>query len=204
MVNRGNRRNTVFHSAADYDFFVALMHKASARISMRILAYCLMPNHFHLVLWPYKEGDMSRWMHWLLTSQVVRYSKIYQTTGRIWQGRFKAFPIERDGHLLNVLRYVERNPVRAELVQRAVDWKWSSICSKNAATGLLSESPVTKPARWVEWVDRPQSAEELDTLRRCSHKCRPYGSDAWVLDTAVKLGLQSSLRGPGRPKKGHS
>lgn len=204
MINRGNRRCTVFHNPADYDFFVALMYKASARIPMRMLGYCLMPNHFHLVLWPYNDGDMSRWMHWLLTSHVVRYSKIYQTTGRIWQGRFKAFPIERDGHLLNVLRYVERNPVRADLVQRAADWRWSSIGGEKLPSGLLSESPVTKPARWAQLVDRPESAEELDTLRRCSLKCRPYGSDAWILDTAAKLGLQSSLRGPGRPKKGHS
>jgi len=201
VINRGNRRSTVFHNAADYDFFVTLMHKASARIPMRVLAYCLMPNHFHLALWPYQDGDMSRWMHWLLTSHVVRYNKVRRTTGRIWQGRFKSFPIERDRHLLNVLAYVERNPVRAKLVQNAEDWKWSSISVDTRLSGLVSESPVTKPDGWTELVNRAQSREELNALRRCSHKCRPYGSRDWVLNTADELGLQSSLRGPGRPKR---
>lgn len=122
VINRGNRRATVFHSAEDYDFFVRLMERACARIAMRVLAYCVMPNHFHFVLWPYGDGDMSRWMHWLMTSHVVRYHKIRGTSGRVWQGRYKAFPIEQDGHLLTVLRYVERNPVRANLVATAMDW----------------------------------------------------------------------------------
>jgi len=204
VINRGNRRDTVYHSPADYDYFMALMHKASARISMRTLAYCLMPNHFHLVLWPYQDGDLSRWMHWLMTSHVVRYNKLYRKTGRVWQGRFKAFPIEQDRHLLNVLRYVERNPVRANLVDTVVDWKWSSIGVDTRSSGLISESPVTKPEEWIQVVDRPLSDEELNALRCCSHKCRPYGSEAWVLDTAGRLGLESSLREAGRPKKGHS
>ncbi|MDH3374183.1 MAG: transposase [Gammaproteobacteria bacterium] len=206
VINRGNARCTVYHNSCDYDSFTRLMIKACSRMPMRILAYCLMPNHFHLVLWPYGDGDMSRWMHWLLTSHVRRYHRLHGTSGRIWQGRFKAFPIQQDRHLLTVMRYVERNPVRANLVESAIDWHWSSLVHQDNAMSrtLLSETPVTKPPGWNRFVDRPQTNEELEALRRCSFKCAPFGSDHWVRDTAVRLGLKSSLRGPGRPKRGHS
>lgn len=206
VINRGNRRATVYHAAEDYVAFVRLIQQACVRIPMRVLAYCLMPNHFHLVLWPHEDGDMSRWMHWLLTTHVVRYHMIRGTSGRVWQGRYKAFPIEQDRHLLTVLRYVERNPLRANLVKRAIDWKWSSLAHQDcvASRTLLSESPVTKPPEWIQFVDRPQTNEELEALRNCSFKCAPFGSDPWVRDTAERLGLKSSLRGPGRPKRGHS
>ena len=203
VVNRGNRRATVFHTRSDYEFFVQLMQRACDRTPMRVLAYCLMPNHVHFVLWPHSDGDISRWLHWLFTCHVVRYNKIRGTTGRVWQGRFKAFPIEQDRHLLAVLRYVERNPVRASLVPSAIDWEWSSVArgAVDAPSDLISESPVTKPDGWAQIVDKPQSDEELEALRRCSLKSAPFGSERWVLDTAARMGLQSSLRGPGRPKR---
>ena len=206
VINRGNRRATVYHTTEDYDAFVCLIEQACSRVPMRVLAFCLMPNHFHLVLWPHEDGDMSRWMHWLLTAHVVRYHKIRGTSGRVWQGRYKAFPIEQDHHLLTVLRYVERNPVRANLVKSAVDWKWSSLVHQDNVMSrtLVSESPATKPLGWVQFVNRPQTNKEVEALRRCSFKCTPFGSDLWVRDTADQLGLKSSLRGPGRPKRGHS
>lgn len=206
VINRGNARCTVFHNSSDYDSFTRLMAKACVRVPMRILAYCLMPNHFHLVLWPYGDGDMSRWMQWLLTSHVRRYHRLRGTSGRVWQGRFKAFPIQQDRHLLTVMRYIERNPVRANLVESAIHWAWSSLVHQDNAMSrtLVSETPVTKPPEWVRFVDRPQTNEEVEALRRCSFKCAPFGSDRWVRDTAAHLGLKSSLRGPGRPKRGHS
>jgi len=205
-INRGNRRTTVFHTNEDYDAFVHLVDRACVRIPMRVLAYCLMPNHFHFVLWPYDDGDMSRWMHWLLTSHVVRYHKIQGTSGRIWQGRYKAFPVEQDHHLLTVLRYVERNPVRANLVDSAIDWKWSSLARPGHPFDqtFLSESPVTKPRSWIDLVNQPHTNEELEAIRRCSFKRAPFGSGPWVAETVAELGLKSSLRGPGRPKRGHS
>ena len=206
VINRGNRRATVFHTRQDYDAFVRLIERACGRIPMRVLAYCLMPNHFHFVLWPYNDGDMSRWMHWLLTTHVVRYHKVRGTSGRVWQGRYKSFPIEQDRHLLTVLRYVERNPVRASLVTSACDWKWSSVLNSDHTMSqtFLSESPVTKPSDWARIVDEPQDEDTVAALRHCSFKCAPFGSDTWVLSMADELGLTSSLRGPGRPKRGHS
>ena len=99
-------------NSRDYQAFVNLLPEASLRMPMRVLAYCLMPNHFHLVVWPSADGDLSRWMHWLRTAHVRRYQRHYHATGHVWQGRFKTFPIQDDDDLLVVLRYVELGRVR--------------------------------------------------------------------------------------------
>ncbi len=167
------------------------MADACKRVPMRILCYCLMPNHFHVVIWPLNDGDMSRWMQWLLTSHVRRYHRNYGTSGRIWQGRFKAFPIQQDDHLLTVMRYVERNPVRASLVSRAIDWEWSSIVIREAdqENTILSEAPITLPKNWQGWVDQAITPAELDALRRCGRRQVPYGSADWRESAAKNLGL---------------
>ncbi len=192
LINRGNARATVFHDSRDYESFLELMIKACGRIRMRLLAFCLMPNHFHLVIWPYHDGDMGRWMHWLLTCHVGRHHRRYETSGRIWQGRFKAFPIEQDEHLLTVMRYVERNPVRANLVQSAADWDWSSISHSldPAARALICPNPVKRPENWLKWVDEPQTAAEMEALRLSVQREAPFGGQRWRLETARLLGLR--------------
>ena len=122
----GNRREPVYHKPTDYDAFVKAMAGAQRRLPADLLGYCHMPYHFHLVLRPHSDGDLGRWMQWLLTAHARRYHRHYGTSGHIWQGRFRAFPVQDDDHLIAVLRYVERNALRAELVARAEDWKWSS------------------------------------------------------------------------------
>ena len=104
ILNRGNARAQVFHKPGDSHAFLEMRAEATVRIPMRILADCLMPNHFHLALWPYHDGDLSRWMHWLLTTHVRRYLRHYRSSGHVWQGRFKAFPTQEDEHRLVVRR----------------------------------------------------------------------------------------------------
>ena len=125
VLNRGNARQDVFHEDDDHLRFIELIQEACERVPMRVLAWCLMSNHFHLVVWPHADGELSRWMQWLLTSHVRRYHSRYHSSGHVWQGRFNAFPIQQDQHLLTVIRYVERNPLRAGLVGRAEQWPWS-------------------------------------------------------------------------------
>ena len=122
VLNRGNGKRTVFHKDKDYLAFLRLLQQAGERCNMRLLAFCLMGNHFHLAVWPRKDGDLSDYMMWLLTAHVRRYHQHYPSSGHVWQGRFRAFPIQEDDHLLTVLRYVEPNPVRAGLTERAQDW----------------------------------------------------------------------------------
>jgi len=152
VINRGNARAEVFHKEEDLGAFVRIMGEAGIRVPMRVVAYCLMTNHFHFVLWPRADGDLSRWMHWLLTTHVRRYLGHYRHSGHVWQGRFKAFPIQQDEHLLTVVRYVERNPLRAGIVERAQDWRWSSL-RPDAEGPSLDPGPTPRGADWLEFVN---------------------------------------------------
>jgi putative transposase len=203
VLNRGNGRAEVFHKPEDYAAFVDLMVLAQERLPLRILGYALMPNHFHLVLWPHHDGDLSRWMQWLLTSHVRRYHRHYQSDGHVWQGRFKAFPIAEDEHLQTTLRYAERNPLRAGLVKRAEDWQWSSLYWRGRARRptMLSPWPIPCPRSWIQDVNSPQTEAELAALRKCLERGAPFGDEEWAKKIARKLGLEASLRPRGRPKK---
>ena len=168
---------------------------------MRLLAYCLMPNHFHLAVWPRHDGDLSDYMGWLLTAHVRRYHQNYHSSGHVWQGRFRAFPIQEDEHLLTVLRYIERNPVRAGLVEQAQEWRWSSAATTTVTTLPLDPGPVARPVDWLQHVNSSQTEAELERLRESVRRRRPFGEASWMEKTAQRLGLEASLRPRGRPRK---
>lgn len=202
VLNRGNNRRKVFRKEADYQAFLKAMAHACIEIPMPVLGFCLMPNHFHLALQPQHDGDLGRWMHWVLNTHVRRYHKQYQSSGHIWQGRYKAFPIEEDEHLLTVLRYVESNPVRVQLVRRAEQWRWSSARHWNEREerpSYLTPGPVPRPRDWLGWVNQPLTTGERAALRQCVNRGTPYGAPGWVERTAERLGLGSTLRARGRP-----
>jgi len=203
VLNRGNGRADVFHAPDDYAAFVDLLTQANQRLPIRILGYALMPNHFPLVLWPRRDGGLSRWMQWLLTSHVRRHHRLHGGSGHVWQGRFKAFPIEQDEHLLTVLRYVERNALRAGLVRHAEKWPWSSLAWRVSGEQpeWLSDWPVSCPRRWIEIVNSVQTEAESAAVRRSLERGTPLGDEPWVKRTAKHLGLESTLRLRGRPKK---
>lgn len=178
------------------------MREAHHKVPMRLTGFCLMTNHFHLLLWPHEDGDLSRWMQWLMTSHVRRYHRHYNSSGHIWQGRFKAFPVQFDDHYLQVLRYVERNPLRANMVGRSQDWEWSSLkpTARSGPGGLLCDGPIEKPAQWTRHVNGLPSEAELSALRHSLARGTPYGNPRWQSKTAGQLGLESTLRPRGRPK----
>ncbi len=201
VLNRGNARAEVFHKDDDYAAFVKLLVQASERLPMRLLGYCLMPNHFHLVLWPHHDGDLSRWMQWLLTAHVRRYHRHYGGSGHVWQGRFKAFPIQADEHYLTALRYVERNALRAKLVRSAENWRWSSLYQRlPLAESILADGPLSLPTDWLTLVNQPQTEAELVALRTSIDRGTPFGGPRWSKRAAHELGLESSLRPRGRPR----
>ena len=203
VLNRGNGRTDVFHKDGDFAAFLQLMADATERLPMRILGYVLMHNHFHLVLWPRKDGDLSRWMQWLMTAHVRRYHRHYHGSGHVWQGRFKAFPIEQDEHLLTVLRYVERNPLRAKMVTRAEEWAWSSLSWRPSGKRpeLLSHGPIVVPRNWVSLVNKPQTEDEIAAMQRSLARGTPFGGERWTERIAERLGLESTLNPRGRPRK---
>ena len=205
VINRGNACAEVFHTSEDYEAFVRLLTDSLDRLPMRVLSYCLMPNHFHMVAWPREDGDLSCWMQWVMTAHVRRYHRHYRGSGHVWQGRFKAFPIQQDAHLWTVLRYVERNPLRAGLVARAEAWPWSSLWwrgkGKEDRPPFLHDGPVDRPRGWVGEVNRPMTDDELAAVRQSVNRGTPWGGQTWRRRTAVRLGIESSLRPRGRPRK---
>lgn len=114
----------------------------------------------------------------------------------MWHGRFKSFPIQHDGHLLTVLRYVLRNPVRAGLVEHVMDWPWSSLRFPH----LCDPPPLEVPPDWLSKIDQPLVDYELITLRTCVNRQQPFGSADWQARIAAPLGLTSTLRPRGRPR----
>jgi len=204
VINRGNKKDRIFHEAADYELFVSLLGRAQQRLELPLLAACLMPNHIHLVVRPAAASDLARWMHWTFTTHVRWYHAKYSTTGRLWQGRFKAFLIQEDHHLLTVMRYVERNALRASLVERAEDWAWGSLAWRRQTAVpavALAPPPVTLPSYWRHLVNEPQTAAELAEIRTCVNRQRPFGEPDWVARQAADLGLDQSLAPMGRPRK---
>lgn len=203
VINRGNGGAVVFRKRADYLRFAEMLSQACDRLPLRVVCWCLMPNHFHLVLWPHEDGDLSRWMQWLMTCHVRRYHRHYNSSGHVWQGRFKAFPIQQDRHYLTVLRYVESNPLRAALADRAEQWEWSSLwaLANRGDYPFLSDGPIERPDNWLSIVNQPRSQPELEVIHNCLARGAPFGDDLWARQTATRLGLQSALNPRGRPPK---
>lgn len=207
VLNRAVARLPLFKKAADYAAFEQVLAEAHGRCPIRMLAYGVMPNHWHLVLWPGDDGELTAFVRWLTHTHTMRWHAHHHTagTGHLYQGRFKSLPVQTDAHLLTVCRYVERNPLRAGLVERAQDWRWSSLWRRTAGSDqdrqILSEWPVERPANWLTMVNRPQSRAEEEALQKAIRRNAPFGSPVWTKRTANRLGLPSTLRPRGRPRK---
>ena len=208
VMNRANARMVIFKKRGDYEAFENVLFEAHERMAMRMLGYCLMNNHWHIVLWPYEDGDLSEFMRWVTVTHTQRWHGAHGTagSGHVYQGRFKSFPVQSDEHYLTVMRYVERNPLRAGVVQRAQDWPWSSMRLRVAGDNKeirppISSGPVALANNWVRLVNCVQTSKEEEALQNCIKRGRPFGSDVWITRIASQLGLGSTLKSRGRPKK---
>jgi len=205
VLNRAVARLPLFEKPTDYDAFERVLRLAFDKHPTRLLAYCLMPNHWHLVLWPRRDGELTAFVRWLTHTHTMRWHTHYHTlgTGHLYQGRYKAFPVECDDHLYSLLRYVERNALRAGLVKKAENWRWSSLSRRQAEDSptLLHPWPVPMPKDWLAQVQAPQTEAELEAVRRSVARGCPYGNTGWQERTARRLGLEHTLRRRGRPKK---
>jgi putative transposase len=203
FMNRGNNQLQRFHDRADYNAFLWLIAEANDHVALPIIGACLMPNHIHLVVRPDQDQDLANWAHWLFTTHARRYHKKYESSGRVWQGRFKACAIQQDAHLLTVLRYVERNALRAKLTARAEDWEWGSLRWRTSASSplKLAPCPVQLPANWLSFVNEPQTPAEVEAIRNSVNRQSPFGSPEWMVRKAAEFGLEQSLAPLGRPRK---
>ena len=155
-----------------------------------------------MVVWPEKAEELSKWMQWLMTTYIRRHHQIYGTNGHVWQGRFKSFVVQQDDHLLNLMRYVENNPVRSGLVDSAGDWKWSSHGERlgEKSRDITDSPPLDLPEDWRTYVDMPLTGGELERLRQSVNRQSPYGNGPWQSQVCEELGLESTIRPKGRPR----
>jgi putative transposase len=209
VLNRGVGKMELFQSPHDYRAFESLLVECKQFVPMRILAYCLMPNHWHLVLWPEEDGQVTAFMQRLTVTHASRWNLQRQRSGagHVYQGRFKSFPVETDEHYYALVRYVERNAARAGLVSRAEAWPWSSLWHLTRETeigGELCPWPLPRPISWLAYVNQVQRESELNALRECVVRGCPFGGRDWSAETVQRLGRNRRF-GPwadhGRPER---
>jgi putative transposase len=211
-LNRGNNRAAVFADDEDHLAFLQALAGAKERYPFRLLGYCLMTNHFHLLLRPEPGQSISRILQSLTVAHTWRYHRRHRTSGHVWQGRFKSPVIQDDMHLLVVLRYIEANPLRARMVADPAEYRWSSFPHH----GLGQDDPLLSPfpeweelgrteaerrRRWRAKVRAVQGESELDAVRRSLGSGRPYGAAEWTERMAERLGIDLTPRPRGRPRK---
>ncbi|TAK19180.1 MAG: hypothetical protein EPO35_00490 [Acidobacteria bacterium] len=204
VINRGVRRMTLFSDAGDYLAWLRTFAEAQTRVPIDVFAYCLMPNHFHLVIRPRRDGDLAEFMRLGTVTHSKRWheSRGSRGTGAVYQGRYRAFPVASERYFLNVCRYVEANALRAALVEHAEIWPWSSLAARCSNCHLLglAEWPIPRPSDWGDRVNQAPPATELGALRLSVRRSRPFGPEVWARSTAASLGIPV-LRSPGRPRK---
>jgi len=206
VLNRANGRLRIFRKRSDFEAFERVLAEGVERVGMRICGYCIMGNHWHLLLWPQGDGDVSEFMQWITLTHTQRWHAAHGTAGigHVYQGRFKSFPVESNEHYLTVLRYIESNPLRAGLVENSREWEYGSLAIRNGADkdGLrIDGGPVAVPRRWNSLVNVLPSESVDAAIGRCIMRGCPFGSEAWIAAAAEKCGLESTLRPRGRPKK---
>jgi putative transposase len=186
VINRAVRKARIFEGPDDYVAFLGVLAEAQRKLPVGLCAYCVMPNHFHLIVGPVQMTQLSAFMHWFSGTHAKRWHHFRGTsgTGPLYQGRFKAFPIQSDVHFLTVCRYVERNPLRAHLVRSAESWPWSSLFQRcnNSNVLRLETWPIPPSHNWIALVNGLDAEEEpqLDAIRRAVRFNQPFGNRDWV------------------------
>ena len=208
VLNRANGRLRIFKKRRDFEAFEEIIAEGAERFAMRVCGYCIMSNHWHLVLWPREDGDLSEFMKWITVTHTGRWHASHGTVGigHVYQGRFKSFPVQSNSYYLTLMRYVESNALRAGAVERSGDWPWSSLAIRMGDDKpiVLSKGPMDLPAGWPKLVDKAVNIprKDCELIENCIKRGRPMGHDDWIVKTAAMLGLESTLRPRGRPRKG--
>jgi len=207
VINRANGRMGIFNEPDDYELFESLLLETKELIGMRILAYAIMPNHWHLILHPHKDGDLGMFMHRLSNAHTRKVHAKTKTngTGHLYQGRYKSFIVDTDSYFLTLLKYVERNPVRAKLAKQCEDWQWGSawvrINGSKEEKKLIDPPVMEIPHGYKKWVNTPDKDDDLVEIRTSVNKGKPFGKGKWVDEMVTKYHLESTQKNPGRPKQ---
>ena len=206
VLNRANARVSIFDNDKDYHTFETILEEAVAKFDMRLMSYCVMPNHWHLVLYPKKDGDLVKFMGWLSNTHTRRWHMEKHTIGEghLYQGRYKSFICQNDNHFITLVRYVEQNALKAHLVEKAENWKWSSVWRReygnNEQKKILSAWPIAVPDDYLSSLNQLEMQSGEEDIEIAIIKSNPFGDEHWVDGTVKQFGLEQTLRGVGRPK----
>jgi putative transposase len=204
-LNRANGKLRIFNKALDFIAFENILAEGIERFEMRLCGYCIMSNHWHLLLWPAEDNTLSQFMHWITLTHIKRWHTSHGTTGmgHLYQDRFKSFPIQSNVRYLKAMRYIEANPLAAGIVETAADWQWSSFAHRiNIPKPFaLDPGPVPVPKSWAEIVNKTMPKKDSEQFANCIKRGCPYGEEDWANKTAELLNLQSTMKKPGRPRK---
>jgi putative transposase len=202
VMNRAVRKTTLFEGDGDYEAFVATALESFEKYKVETLSFELMPNHWHFVVTCDWIEEISHWMQWLAGTHANRWNGAHGTrgTGAVYQGRFKAIPIQHGASLIRVCRYVERNALRKGFVDLAEQWPWSSLYSVRNNCDLipLAEWPIPRPQNWLEIVNSDELPQDLEELRSCIRKNHPIGDRDWQQAVAPFAGLSMRAKGERR------
>lgn len=206
ILNRAVSRSGLFDTPSDYNAFEKILGQTQIFRPMRLLAYCLMPNHWHLVLWPEADGDLPVFMQRLTTMHARRWHEHHHSvgSGHVYQGRYKSFIVEVEEHLLALFQYVERNPLRANLVERVEHWTWCSLWKREQGgerLPILTAWPIERPSDWIARLNQLGEEADIDKIRCCVNRSQPLGRGQWVDSMIKRFGLIHTIRSRGRPKK---
>jgi len=205
VLNRANGKIGIFKKNLDFIAFENVLAEGIERFSMRVCGYCIMSNHWHLILWPADDGVLSDFMHWVTGTHSKRWHTAHGTNGmgHLYQGPYKSFPIQSNWRYLKALQYIEANPLKAGIVETAGSWQWSSFTQRQQGGKpfALDPGPVSIPNNWAEIVNSVQPEEETFRLINCMKRGCPYGDEDWTAKTAKELDLESTLKRTGRPRK---
>lgn len=205
VINRANARLQIFATSADYNQFESVLFEAQERVHMRIYAYTVMPNHWHMIVSPRCDGGLTKFAGWLSLTHTKRWHRDHGTvgTGHLYQGRYKSFPIQTDEYFLTACRYVEQNSLRANLVPRAEDWRWGSLWKREYGSEherqFLSEWPTERPRSYLQWVNERDADNDFARIRTCVNRGQPFGAPSWTEMVTKQFGLETTFRSVGRP-----
>jgi putative transposase len=189
VMNRATRGQVLFDGPADYDAFENLMATGQRRTPLPLLAYCLMPNHWHMVVQPALDHQLREFVGWVTTMHARRIHRCRATigAGAVYKGRYHAVPVDSERYFYQVIQYVELNPVKPGLASRPDEWRWSSASRARHHNGIvLAEWPLPRPAGWIDQLNAGCPTRDLEFIRTCVFDRQPISNRyVSVADLAV-------------------